>query len=177
MRKIQYFLISFIAFTSFHSSAQNVSNRNSNILAVGLPVYAASISYLKGDEQGLIQLAESEALTLVAVEALKKYMPRTRPDGSDDQSFPSRHTAVSFSAAQYLYMKGGWEHGLPSYVVASYVGYARVDAKKHHWSDVLAGGVIGALATYNLTDLASSDRLSMYFFPGAASVVWQKSLN
>lgn len=169
-------LIPFLVFMSAQLFAQNVSTRNSSILAVGLPAYAASVSYLKGDEQGLIQLVESEALTVVVVEVLKSSTSRTRPDGSDDKSFPSAHTAVSFSAAQYLYSRGGLEHGLPAYAVASYVGYARVDAKKHHWTDVIAGGAIGALTTYSLTDTATGNRLSMLWFPGAANVVWQKPL-
>lgn len=173
---MKFFLILCMTLASLQSFAQNASGRNSNILAVGLPAYAASISYLKGDEQGLIQLIESEAATWVAVEALKASTHRTRPDGSDNKSFPSGHTAVSFSAAQYLYMKGGWEYGLPAYALAGYVGYARVNADKHHLSDVIAGGAIGALTTYSLTDSVTGDRLSMTLFPGAASVVWQKSL-
>ena len=166
----------FLAVVSVQSFAQNLSIRNSNVLAFGLPAYAASISYLKGDEQGLAQLIQSEAVTLAAVEALKISTHRTRPDGTDDKSFPSAHTAVSFSAAQYLYMKGGWEYGVPAYLLAGYVGYARVDAKKHYWSDVIAGGAIGAFTTYSLTDSVTGNRLSMSWFPGHANVVWQKPL-
>ena len=32
----------------------------------------------------------------------------------------------------------GWEYGLPAYAAASFVGYSRIDAKKHHWYDVAA---------------------------------------
>lgn len=163
------------AFTA-SAFAQNNSGKASNLLAVALPSYAAVASYLKDDQQGLVQLIQSEAVTLGVVEVLKSSINKTRPDGSDSKSFPSGHSAVAFSAAQYLQMKGGWEYGAPAYAAASYVAYARVDAKKHYWSDVVAGGAIGAITTYALTDSTSGNRLSMVWVPGAASVVWQQPL-
>lgn len=173
MKKIILLLAVAYAGSAF---SQNSSSKNSDIFAVALPVYAATTSYLKGDEQGLAQLIQSEAVTLGVVEVLKSSTHKMRPDGSDNKSFPSGHAAVAFSAAQYLQMKGGWEYGAPAYAVASYVAYARVDAKKHYWSDVVAGGAIGALTTYALTDSTSGNRLSMMWVPGAASVVWQQPL-
>lgn len=173
---MKIFLILLTAVLSFSAFAKNNSGKASDVLAVALPTYAAATSYLKGDEQGLVQLIQSEAVTLGVVEVLKASVHKTRPDGSDNKSFPSGHAAVSFSAAQYLQMKGGWEYGAPAYAVASYVAYARVDAKKHYWADVVAGGAIGALTTYALTDSSTGSRLSMMWVPGAASVVWQKPL-
>ena len=151
-------------------------NPSANFLAVGLPAYAAAVSYFKGDELGLTQLVQSEAVTVGVVEALKLSVHKTRPDGSDNQSFPSMHAAVAFSAAQYLQMKGGWEYGVPAYALASYVSFARVEGKKHYWNDVFVGGAIGALASYSLTDSSTGNRLAMSWVPRAASVVWQQPL-
>ena len=170
---MRYFLIPLLIFLCNGSYGQNTSLKNSDVIALGLPLYAASVSYLKGDEKGLIQLGGSEALTLILAESLKLTTNRTRPDGSDNQSFPSAHTGVSFAAAQYLYKKGGWEYGLPAYALAGYVGYARVDAKKHYWSDVIAGGLIGSLSAQSLTDTSIGNRLSLYVYPGAVGVLWQ----
>jgi hypothetical protein len=157
--------------------AQNsASARNSNLLSIGLPAYATFESYKRGDESGLKQLMQSEALTIGTVEILKSNIHRTRPDGLDNKSFPSTHAAVSFSAAQYLQMKGGSNFGVPGYAMASYVAYARVDAKKHYWSDVVAGGAIGALSTYGLTEASSGNRLTMSWVPGATNVQWQLPL-
>jgi hypothetical protein len=169
-------LIVLAAALSFNAFGQSNSNTASNLLAVALPTYAAAASYLKGDEHGLQQLIQSEAVSLGVVEVLKSSVNKTRPDGSDNKSFPSGHAAVAFSAAQYLQMKGGWEYGAPAYAVASYVAFARVDAKKHDWSDVVAGAAIGAMTTYALTDSASENRLSMTWMPGTAGVVWQRPL-
>lgn len=72
-RKIsmRYFLIPLLLFLCNGSYGQNTSLKNSDVIALGLPLYAASVSYLKGDEKGLIQLGGSEALTLILAESLK----------------------------------------------------------------------------------------------------------
>ena len=61
-----------------------------------------------------------------------------RPDKSDFQSFPSDTAALAFAPAQFLWDRYGWEYGVPAYLAAGFVGYSRVDAKKHHWYDVAA---------------------------------------
>jgi membrane-associated phospholipid phosphatase len=166
----------FLIFAISVPAQNSASARNSNLLSIGLPVYATFESYKKGDENGLNQLLQSEALTIGAVEILKSNIHRTRPDGLDNKSFPSTHAAVSFSSAQYLQMKGGSSFGVPAYAMATYVAYARVDAKKHYWSDVVAGGAIGAVSTYGLTKASSGNRLSMSWVPGATNVQWQLPL-
>lgn len=124
----------------------------SHVLAVGLPAAAAGISVARDDTPGLVQLAKSEAFTLAATEVLKLTVDETRPNGRDDKSFPSGHTSVSFAAAQYMQMRGGWEYGVPAYLVASLVGYSRVRADEHYWRDVIAGTALGIASSYYFTD-------------------------
>ncbi len=65
----------------------------------------------------------------------KRLVHRLRPDASDDESFFSGHTALSFGAS-------GWkvEMGVPFGAGAA---YGRMAANKHYLSDVLVGAAVG----------------------------------
>ena len=78
-----------------------------------------------------------------ATELLKRTVPETRPDESDQRSFPSGHTSVSFAAAATLEKRYGWQIGAPAHVLAAFVGVARVKGDRHFVRDVIAGGLIG----------------------------------
>lgn len=77
-------------------------------------------------------------VTLGAAELTKRIVHRTRPDGSDDKSFYSMHTALAMQAS-------GWkvQVGVP---VAVGAGYLRMAANKHHFTDVAVGALAGFLA-------------------------------
>jgi hypothetical protein len=77
------------------------------------------------------------------VQALKFSTQRTRPDGSDDFSFPSGHSASAFATAAVLRRHFGWKAGIPAYVIAGYVATARVHDNRHHLSDVVFGAAMG----------------------------------
>lgn len=138
----------------------------SDVLAVGLPLTALGVSVAQDDAAGTWQLVKSEAATLASVEVLKRSIHAERPNHKDKQSFPSGHTAVAFAAAQYMQMRGGWEYGVPAYVLAGVVGYSRVRADEHYWRDVAAGAVIGAVASYAFTDPQEKRRFSVSAAPG-----------
>ncbi|ODU19546.1 MAG: phosphatase PAP2 family protein [Sphingomonas sp. SCN 67-18] len=104
---------------------------------------ALGIPAVQGDWTGDLQAGGSMLVAGGAVYGLKRLFPEERPDQSDRQSFPSGHTAVSFAAAASLENRYGWKAGLPAFAVASFVGLARVEARKHHWYDVVAGAAIG----------------------------------
>ena len=165
-----------IALLSCQAQALDSMTRNGNLIAMGLPAFAAGISFLNDDTEGVVQLIKSEAVTLGIVEVLKSSTHQMRPDGSDNKSFPSAHAAVAFSAAQYMQMKGGWEYGAPAYLAASYVAYARVDVRKHHWRDVAAGAGTGMLTTYYFTEANSDRRLGMSWTGRSASLLIQQPL-
>ena len=113
------------------------------VLRIALPVVAGGFSLYKEDYDGVLQLGVSEIFAEGASLLLQHAIHEQRPDKSDFHSFPSDSAAVSFSAASYLQIRYGWDYGLPAYAVAAFVGYSRVEAKKHHWRDVLAGAVLG----------------------------------
>lgn len=69
-----------------------------------------------------------------------------RPDGTDNHSFPSGHTAVAFCGATTLmheYRKVSPWIGVAGYAVATIVAVDRVRRNRHHWGDVVAGAAIG----------------------------------
>lgn len=118
----------------------------SNVLTAALPLAAAATSWTRNDTEGLQQLGLSLGSSLVAAELLKNTVHSTRPDGSDHKSFPSAQTALAFSAATFVDRRHGeqysaWTPAL--YGMAALTGVARVQANKHHWGDVLAGGALG----------------------------------
>ena len=76
---------------------------------------------------------------------------KERPDGSDNHSFPSMHTSVSFTGAAFIQRRYGWKWGIPAYAVATYVGWSRTYAKKHDWWDVAAGAAMGIGSAYIFT--------------------------
>ena len=91
--------------------------------------------------------------TSVTVQGLKHLTGRTRPDGSDDYSFPSGHTANSFLAAAVLAKEYGGATAVLSYGAASLVGASRIAGGRHHFSDVLVGAVIGQVFGFLVTSL------------------------
>ncbi|MFH1016908.1 MAG: phosphatase PAP2 family protein [Pseudomonadota bacterium] len=90
------------------------------------------------------EMVESLLFTIAAAGFLKLTIDRTRPDGGS-QSFPSFHTAATFSAATTLAYRFPWFVGAPALGFATAVGFARADSKRHFVSDVVAGAGIGAL--------------------------------
>ncbi len=112
---------------------------------------ALGIPAVKGDWEGDLQAAGSVGLASLATTGLKEAFPTMRPDGSDDKSFPSGHTSVSFAAAATLTNRYGWKVGLPAHALAAFVGATRVEARKHRAVDVLAGAAIGELSGFLIT--------------------------
>jgi membrane-associated phospholipid phosphatase len=113
------------------------------VLRIALPAGAGGISLLKGDRDGVLQLALSELASYGTSYALQSFVKEPRPDGSGDRAFPSDSAAVAFSAAAYLERRYGWDWGLPAYALAGFVGYSRIEADKHDWKDVAVGALIG----------------------------------
>lgn len=78
--------------------------------------------------------------------SLKHTIHEMRPDGTDNHSFPSGHTAVAFCGATTLmheYRKVSPWIGVAGYAVATTVAVDRVRRNRHHWGGVVAGAAIG----------------------------------
>ncbi len=92
----------------------------------------------------------SNMLQLGVVQATKHITERERPDGSENNSFPSGHTATAFAGAEFLHQEYGHQSiwiSIGGYTVATFVGVSRVLNNRHWVSDVVAGAGIGILST------------------------------
>ena len=90
--------------------------------------------------------------TATATKAMKEAVGRTRPDGSDTQSFPSGHSSAAFVAAtlgrrnlEYIDMTQTMRHvtGAGLTALAATTAWARVEGGVHYPSDVLFGAALG----------------------------------
>jgi membrane-associated phospholipid phosphatase len=108
------------------------------IAAIALPVAAGTVSLFKGDWNGMVQLGAVTVLSVGTAYGLKHLVREQRPDHTDFQSLPSEQSALAFGSAAYMWDRYGWEYGLPAYAAAGFVGFARVDTRRHHWWDVAA---------------------------------------
>jgi len=115
-----------------------------------LPATAAGLTLGYKDGDGALEFGESAALTLGVTYGLKYSIDEKRPNGGR-HSFPSGHSSISFSSAEFMRERYGWEYGIPAYAAASFVAYSRVEAREHHPHDVIAGASIGILSSYIFT--------------------------
>ena len=90
--------------------------------------------------------AKSEMLMTAVVMSMKYLIHDSRPDGSNDQSMPSGHTAQAFVSAALLDMEyrdsSPWI-SVGGYLCAVATGCLRVVNNRHWASDVLVGAGIG----------------------------------
>jgi membrane-associated phospholipid phosphatase len=139
---------SFIA--NFASHAANNIESAGDILQLVLPATAAGLTLGYQDWTGAVEFGESAGLTLGVTYGLKVAVNETRPNGGSE-SFPSAHTSISFSAAEFMRKRYGLEYGIPAYAAASFVAYSRVEAGDHYPHDVIAGAAIGIASSYIFT--------------------------
>ena len=132
------------------SSAADGIQTAGDVLQFVLPATAGGLTLGYHDGQGALQLGESLGVTLGVTYALKYTIDERRPNGGS-QSFPSGHSSISFSAAEFMRKRYGWEYGVPAYAAASFVAYSRVESREHYPRDVVAGAGIGILSSYIFT--------------------------
>ena len=140
-------------------------------------------SKLKGLGVELFAVGTATGVT----ELLKKRVDRRRPDDSDDESFPSGHATSAFSLSTLsnrnldsIDMPKKLRRTLQvgNLLMATGVGWARVEGNKHYPSDVLAGAALAHFFTAFIHDaflgLPEDDGFHFIIFPqngGAAAQV------
>src|SRR5688572_14714418 len=96
-------------------------------------------------------ILKAEAIYAVTIFGLKEVTNTTRPNGENDHSMPSGHTAQAFLAASILHTelkhRSNW-YGVGAYSVATSVGVFRMLNNKHWQSDVFVGAGIGILCSH-----------------------------
>jgi membrane-associated phospholipid phosphatase len=116
-------------------------------------VYGLNLAGVKGKynflDRSLIYLV---SLTMAGLSTgiIKSSTGVWRPDGSDDRSMPSSHTALAFVSATFLheeYKDQSIWYSIAGYSIATASGVLRMMNNKHWMSDVLVGAGLGILTT------------------------------
>ena len=136
--------------TRVDARASDAIETAGDVLAYALPATAAGMTLLYKDGEGAVQFGESAALTLGVTVGLKYAIDEERPNGGS-YSFPSLHSSISFSSAEFMRKRYGWQFGLPAYGIAAFVAYSRVESRQHYTHDVIAGAIIGIASSYIFT--------------------------
>lgn len=133
-------------------------------------------------KQQTINLAIANTATLIVVTALKHTVKEERPNGSDDLSFPSGHTAIGFTNAALLYYEykdsNIW-YASSGFLFATTTGVFRIANNEHYTSDVLAGAGIGLLSgvlvsyynPFQTLQLGKNKKTSALIFPQIGSEI------
>jgi membrane-associated phospholipid phosphatase len=162
MKKTALFFV--FIFTLFNANAQNKAITTSgDILQLAIPAVAFGSTLIWNDDntKPTWQFIKAYGSGFILQQALKHIVLEKRPDGADYYSFPSGHTTSAFSGAAFIQQRYGWKYGIPSYILASYVGYTRVQAQKHYPWDVLGGAVIGIGTSYLFTKPYSKKKVDV----------------
>lgn len=151
--------------------------RSGDLLQWGIPLTALGVSFLFGSAappafdlgasgsgpilgdglnwpgprlQG--SLPEAFAISFARMEVttygLKYAIDEKRPNGKG-QSFPSGHSAAAFMGAEFIRKNYGNGWGVPTYLLAGWVGYTRVESHNHYWHDVAGGALVGIASNYD----------------------------
>ncbi len=147
----------------------------SEVAAALLPVAVLVSCWQHHDRAGAVSYVKGLAADLGVASAVKASVRRRRPDGSGDDAFPSRHTAVAAHAAAFLQDRYGLAYGLPAALAAGFVAYGRIQSQRHTVGEVAAGMLLGVAcerlfrkeggaAPFNLMPWRSAEgRLGMSF--------------
>lgn len=101
-----------------------------------------AITHKQDRSKRLLATAIGQGSTLGVTFLTKMIAGRTRPNGQDSHSFFSGHTSSSFVSAALL---GSFNKRLllPGILMATTVGYLRISARFHWFSDVMVGAGVG----------------------------------
>lgn len=147
--------------TGAATAASNIETQG-DALAVLVPVSAFATTYYYNDEDGRKQFYKSFLATTVSTHLLKYTVYKPRPDGSDNLSFPSGHTSAAFQGASFIHRRYGFRKAILPYVASMYVGYTRVEANRHDWTDVAAGATLGVISNWYFANEKPGQGLALY---------------
>jgi len=122
-----------------------------DLLRVAIPAFAAAMTYRRDDREGRRQFLRSFGANVGATWALQSAVDKETPDGTAHDAFPSGHASMSFQGAAFIHRRYGIRKAWPAYVLATYVGWTRVDAEHHDAADVAAGAALGIASSMLLT--------------------------
>lgn len=132
----------------FRHTADNYTQIAPAAIMVGMK--AAGVPSRSSWGRMLLSGTLSTAIMATVTQVSKNTTHVWRPDGSNQHSFPSGHTATAFMTATMLSKEYGhlspWV-SVGAYTMASATGLMRIANNKHWMSDVMVGAGVGILST------------------------------
>jgi membrane-associated phospholipid phosphatase len=125
-----------------NANAKGVIGEAGDYFQVIVPAYALGMAAREEDYEGLKQFGYSFSATEITVLTLKKAVNNKRPIGNKTDSFPSGHTASAFSGAAFIHKRYGFKRAIIPYFFSAFTAYSRIQLKKHHAQDIIAGAAI-----------------------------------
>jgi hypothetical protein len=99
-----------------------------------------------------MDLLRAQIIDEVLTEALKHAVHRERPNASDNLSFPSGHSSVTFATATVIERHLGWKMSVLGYTFAAYIASSRLHDNVHWLSDVVFGAAVGTISGRTVTE-------------------------
>jgi hypothetical protein len=130
--------------TAWAPEHREFANQLGNLAVAGQAAGAtwdAVKAWRAGDHRVAFRYGCSLGLAMATTETLKRLTHEMRPDGSDDLSSPSGHSAAgaALSGASGAYSGWSWSFSVP---IAVFAGLSRANANKHHlWNKKLASDI------------------------------------
>lgn len=145
--------------------------------SAGLATYG--VGKAVGNQKAAIvgrDIVRAQIVSQVFVQAMKFTVRRERPDGSNNKSFPSGHSASAFATATVLQRHYGWKVGVPAYALGGYIALARMAWNRHHATDVVMGAGFGIAAARTVTMSLAKNTFAVGVQPerGGASLNFTK---
>lgn len=145
---------------------------------IATPSGSEAEPWLYAKAKGFAVEGLSIGMTSGVTQGLKRLTDRTRPDRTEDLSFPSGHASGSFAAATLanrnlasinltLWVK--YPLHISNILLASGSAWARVEGGKHFPSDVMAGAALGHFLSAFIHDafigIPKADRFQLVIMP------------
>jgi membrane-associated phospholipid phosphatase len=166
----------------------NIDNMRNIGGALGGSAYAPVMDATLSATEAAGAFVVSCAVTSTATEILKKQIGRPRPNRSDSLSYPSGHATAAAWANRYSALMTGdlglsppvrYTAGAALTLLTAGAAWGRVEAGRHHVSDVMAGAWVGmaltdaAFGLYRNDNYTNGVRFGIYTYNerGAATTV------
>ncbi|WP_298474445.1 phosphatase PAP2 family protein [uncultured Maribacter sp.] len=149
--RVLFFTTMLFLITKLSYAQKDVYEKSGDILQIALPSLAFTSTLIWNDgSKPILQFVNTMGTSVLLTHSLKRIIDKERPNGGR-YGFPSGHTSSAFTGAAFIQRRYGWKLGIPSYIIASYVGWTRIHANAHDTWDVIGGATIGIVSSYLFT--------------------------